>query len=228
VTLILCIETSATRCSVALFDGERIVGHIFTEEERAHSAQLAVFVDRLIKEAGHSPGDLSAIAYSQGPGSYTGLRVGLSLAKGMCFALDVPLIAIPTLYIIYVGAKQNVAADHYVCLQDARRMEAYVAIYKDEGHLITPEKPRILDENWMREIAGLPGTVLVAGTGVKKAQPLFEHHTNVQLKEVSPDAIHMGQAALSRYEKGSFENILLSEPLYIKAPNVTVPRPKYP
>lgn len=222
--MILCLETSADRCSVALFRDGQLVADRRTDEERAHSRKLARFVQEVLDEGNVSAAQLDAVAYSEGPGSYTGLRVGLSLAKGMCFALDIPLIGIPTSRLFFLEAVATVDADRYITLQDARRMEAYLSIFRKDGELQVLDEPTILDEVWKAEILSAGDRIILCGTGAEKLLPLFDGEKNVRIHPSQPDAVWMVRPAMEDFGQGNFRDLLLSEPKYVKAPNITRPR----
>lgn len=224
---ILCLETSAARCSVALFEGERLLAYRFTDEDRAHSRKLTIFIKEVLEEAGLQPAGLDAVAYSAGPGSYTGLRVGLSTAKGLAFSLDIPLISVPTSRVFFLQAlEQYPEADSFHTLQDARRMEAYITIYNKEGIILSEDTPTILDEAWSGTIMKTTGQTVICGTGAGKTRSLFADQGNIAVLPFYPDARYMVHPALDAWRDKRFDNILLSEPKYVKAPNITRPKTK--
>ena len=225
---VLCLETSADRCSVALFEDGRMIGYRYTDEERAHSRKLTLFIEDIFKELGLAPRVLDAVAYSKGPGSYTGLRVGLSNAKGLAFALDIPMIGISTSRIFYEGVRKDHDADLYVTLQDARRMEAYASAFSRDGKELSSDIPTILDEDWKAELLEKGNKIVLTGTGAEKVAGMFESVKNVLVIPAQPDAKNMGALAAASFEKKEFENILLAEPKYVKSPNITQPRRKTP
>lgn len=214
------------RCSVAFFQGQQLLAYRSTDEDRAHSRKLVLFIKEVLDELGLDPSSLNAVAYSAGPGSYTGLRVGLSASKGLCFSLDIPLIAVSTSQIFYLEAAEKTKADRYITLQDARRMEAYASVFDGDGRLLSGDLPTIMDEEWANGlITGGLHTVL-CGTGAEKTRILFEKASNITILPSQPDARYMIGPALEAWEQKEFENILLAEPKYVKAPNITRPRPK--
>lgn len=222
----LCLETSAVRCSVALFEDDHLVAWKSTDEDRAHSRKLVIFIKELFEQAGLDPASIDAIAYSAGPGSYTGLRVGLSAAKGLAFALDIPLIAVSTSRIFFLEAKENIEADRFITLQDARRMEAYATIFEKDGRVISEDIPTILDENWSAELIRDTRRTVLCGTGAEKTRGFFEGCGHISIFPAQPDARFMIEPTLEAWREQRFENILLSEPKYVKAPNITTPRTK--
>ena len=132
--LILCIETSTTVCSVALAQNHRVLGALREDTPNAHSTLLTVLIEKLLAKAGYQAEDLDAVAVSSGPGSYTGLRIGVSVAKGICFATGKPLIAITSLEILaahFLQQRPDVSAQDLLCpMIDARRMEVYSVLYR--------------------------------------------------------------------------------------------------
>lgn len=210
--LILTIETSTECCSAAIFDGERILASRITENPRQHAAILVPFIDEVLREAGLQAKDLDAVAVSQGPGSYTGLRVGVSTAKGLCFGAKVPMIAVDTLEILAHQAEQ--ACDNIVAMLDARRMEVYAATFDAQCRKMSPTEAVILDED---SYAGLldKGTVLFIGTGAEKFSTVCTH-PNARFRQCSPLATAMAIPALAKLRKKEFENVAYSEPFYLK------------
>ena len=149
-TLILSIETATTNCSVSLSkDGETIVLKEDYDKNYSHAERLHVYIDSVLKEAGVSQNDLDAIAISKGPGSYTGLRIGVSAAKGLCFALDKPLISVPTLESLAHQVSCNDGV--IVSMLDARRMEVYSAIFDSDYNQVRETQAQILDDNAFAE-----------------------------------------------------------------------------
>ena len=155
---ILNIETATKNCSVSLAkDGVTILCKEIAEEGYSHAERLHVFIEEIFKESGYNLKDLSAVAVSQGPGSYTGLRIGVSAAKGLCFALDIPLIAIDTLETLAAQAKINKGL--IIPMIDARRMECYTAVFDTNHQKMRAVQSEIIDENSLKFINDLPSVM---------------------------------------------------------------------
>ncbi|GAL62473.1 tRNA (adenosine(37)-N6)-threonylcarbamoyltransferase complex dimerization subunit type 1 TsaB [Algibacter lectus] len=213
-TFILNIETATTNCSVSIAkDGETIVLKEDNDKSYSHAERLHVYIDSALKEVGITGADLSAIAISKGPGSYTGLRIGVSTAKGLCFALDKPLIAVPTLAAL---AKQA-AMDHgvVVAMLDARRMEVYSAIYDSNYNEIRATEAQILDENAFAENLQ-NGKVYFIGNGVEKTKTLITNPNAIFIENKLPSANEMSALAYKKYQNNNFEDVAYFEPYYLK------------
>ncbi|MEZ4858866.1 MAG: tRNA (adenosine(37)-N6)-threonylcarbamoyltransferase complex dimerization subunit type 1 TsaB [Flavobacteriaceae bacterium] len=213
-TKILCLETATTNCSVTLSENGSVIA--FREDkgkEFTHAEQLHVFIEEVLKES-HTPlEEIAAIAISKGPGSYTGLRIGVSAAKGLCFALNVPLIAIPTLQILALQGDPK--TDFIIPMIDARRMEVYVSIYNNIGVEIQKTKAEILNENSFFEFLER-GSVTFIGNGVKKFKEICSHPSAIFIEEKLPSAFQMTSLAQEKWEEKSFEDVAYFEPYYLK------------
>src|SRR5574344_2800256 len=144
--IILLLETATSVCSVALSCGDKVIVQEETSVPNAHSTRLSLLIDQAIKEANITYKDIAAVAVSKGPGSYTGLRIGVSTAKGFAYGLDIPLISIETLRILEKGAKRKFPESGVVAMIDARRMEVYCEIYDSKGNVIKPLSAAIIEE----------------------------------------------------------------------------------
>jgi tRNA threonylcarbamoyladenosine biosynthesis protein TsaB len=224
-SLILSIETSTPLCSVALHRAGVLVGTRESIEEGAHAKQLTLLIEALMSSAEITGHDLDAIAISLGPGSYTGLRIGLSTAKGLCFGLDKPLIALDTLKILAYGRKGQ-KFDYLIPMLDARRMEVYTAVFESNNlinHLET--QAMILDENSLIEFTARPS--LIFGNGAMKWKEAFPEIKGVFEADVPyPAAQCMGDLAYQAFLNQEFENIVTLEPNYLKEFQGTKPKVK--
>ena len=209
---ILLIETSTECCSVALSDSGRIIAGRVDELPRRQSSMLAPSLAEVLEEAGLKAVDLDAVAVSEGPGSYTGLRVGVSTAKGLCFGCGKPLIGVDTLRILALQAEGNY--DRIIAMIDARRMEVYAAPFDGQGKRLGETEAVILDADSYREELEA-GSVLFIGTGVTKFQDVCTH-PNATFRECYPLASAMLQPALESLKKKEFEDIAYFEPFYLK------------
>ncbi|MEP3838262.1 MAG: tRNA (adenosine(37)-N6)-threonylcarbamoyltransferase complex dimerization subunit type 1 TsaB [Algibacter sp.] len=211
---ILNLETATSNCSVSLSkDGKTIVLKEDNDKSYSHAERLHVYIDAVLKEANITLNDLDAIAVSKGPGSYTGLRIGVSAAKGLCFALNKPLIAIPTLDALAYQVKMNDGI--IVSMLDARRMEVYSAIYNSDCNQIRETQAEILDDtsfnNYLDE-----GKVYFIGNGVEKTKTLIEHANAVFVDNKLPSANEMSVLAFKKYKEDNFEDVAYFEPYYLK------------
>lgn len=210
--IILMIETSTECCSVALADGAQILASRINETPRQQSSMLAPYIQDVLAACGMTAGRLDAVAVSEGPGSYTGLRVGVSTAKGICFGAGKPLLGIDTLQILAMQAESRF--DRIIAMIDARRMEVYAAPFDAGGHKLGETRAVILDENSYREELEA-GTVLFIGTGVEKFQRICPH-PNAIFRECPPLATAMVRPALSALQKKEFKDVAYFEPFYLK------------
>jgi tRNA threonylcarbamoyladenosine biosynthesis protein TsaB len=216
-SLILSIETSLKTCSVALHDEGMLVGYEEVLQERSHSEKITILIDRILKN-NISGSALSAIAVSKGPGSYTGLRIGVGTAKGLCYAMDLPLIAINTLQIIAAEVNQKFNPEKYlICpMIDARRMEVYTALFDHENKFIENTEAKILDEDFHKNHL-TERKLIFAGDGSEKLKPFINGSGNALFVEnILPSAKFMGSFANDLYIKKQFEDIAYFEPYYLK------------
>ena len=210
---ILNIETATKNCSVALAkEGKTIVYKEIAEEGYSHAERLHVFIEEIIKEAGITFQDLSAVAVSQGPGSYTGLRIGVSAAKGLCFALDIPLIAVDTLQVL---ASQAIVSDGLVIpMLDARRMEVYSAIFNSNFDKIRAVEAEIITED---SFLDFQETLYFVGDCAEKCKAVLTKQNFVFLEEIKyPSAKEMSFLSFEKYKKNDTVDVAYFEPYYLK------------
>ena len=212
-SIILNIETATKNCSVALAkEGKTIACKEIAEQNFSHAEKLHVFIEELLTENNLQFSDLNAIAVSQGPGSYTGLRIGVSSAKGFCYALNIPMIAIDTLQLL---AKQIQIEDGIIIpMIDARRMEVFTAFYDKNHNQIRNTQAEIIDETSYQEITE---TIHLVGDGTEKFKNTlidtkFVFHSDV----VFPSANQMSQLSFDKYQKRDFVDVAYFEPYYLK------------
>ena len=216
--LILSIETSGDCCSAALSAGGETFDSRFIDTPRMQSSHLAPMIEELIAANQLTIKDCAAVAVSSGPGSYTGLRVGVSMAKGLCFGAKIPLVAVGTLDLIARQALEAVehnVPDYVVPMIDARRMEVYQTVF--DGSLknsVKAVEPLILDENSYCDILD-KGTVLFCGDGCAKFSKIISH-PNAKFYPCNPNARYMGALAHQRFTAGKFEDTAYMEPFYLK------------
>jgi tRNA threonylcarbamoyladenosine biosynthesis protein TsaB len=210
---ILNIETATKNCSVALAkDGETIVCKEIAEMGYSHAEKLHVFIEEILTESNLKFSDLKAIAVSQGPGSYTGLRIGVSAAKGLCYALGIPLIAVDTLEIL--ASQISIEEGLIIPMIDARRMEVYAAIFDKNYLKIRDTKAEILREE---SFSDLQQTVYFIGDSSQKAKTVLQQENFVFLDDVVyPSASQMSKKSFTLFEQNHVENIAYFEPYYLK------------
>ena len=212
--VILNLETATTNCSVSLAQEGKILA-IREEnfEGYSHSEKLHVFIDEVIQEAGLNMSDLDAVAVSKGPGSYTGLRIGVAAAKGMCFALDIPLISVPTLDSL---ARQVEIEDGFLIpMLDARRMEVYAKVLNKTYETVRATEAEIIDADSFSEFVHKSPVILV-GNGAKKCSNVLEHPNFNFREDLVPSAKEMAGMSYQRYTKKEFEDLAYFEPYYLK------------
>ncbi|MGV3559833.1 tRNA (adenosine(37)-N6)-threonylcarbamoyltransferase complex dimerization subunit type 1 TsaB [Larkinella arboricola] len=217
-SLILSIDTSTTVCSVALHRDGTLAACYELFTEKSSSGMLTTLIQHTVQHSGHQLSELDAIAVAKGPGSYTGLRIGVSTAKGLCFALDKPLLAINTLEAMVWQVNGFYPASYTLCpMLDARRMEVYCAVYNTEGHEIQPTSAQIIDEGSFADLL-TQQPVVFFGNGAAKCQAVLSHQPNAIFSEqtVHPSARTVGQLAAVAYEQGQFEDVANFEPYYLK------------
>lgn len=210
---ILNIETATKNCSVALAkEGKTIVSKEIAEEGYSHAERLHVFIEEIIKEAGITFQDLSAVAVSQGPGSYTGLRIGVSAAKGLCFALDIPLIAVDTLQVL---ASQAIVYDGLIIpMLDARRMEVYSAIFNSNFDKIRAVEAEIITED---SFLDFQETLYFVGDCAEKCKAVLTKENFIFLEEIKyPSAKDMSSISFEKYKKNDTVDVAYFEPYYLK------------
>ncbi len=214
---ILLIESSTAVCSVALSRGGEVIALREIDEANRHAEKLTVFCDEVMKEAGLPFRELDAVAVSKGPGSYTGLRIGVSAAKGICYALGKPLIAIGTPEAMAAGMMDEAAPGDLLCpMIDARRMEVYCALYDHNGQEVKPVAPLVLDENSFAEILQ-EKRILFSGDGMPKAKELLSRFPNaIFTTSGNPSAKHLAKLAELRAQAKQFEDLAYFEPFYLK------------
>lgn len=212
---ILCIETSTTNCSVAISKNDVLVA--IKEDNNAgysHAEKLHVFIKEILEEAKIEKKELSAIVVSKGPGSYTGLRIGVSTTKGLCYALGVPLIAVNTLESM---ANQVVLeSDSYIIpMLDARRMEVYTAIYNSAYAEIKPTSALILNEESYSSFLNEKACYFI-GNGALKFKELCKHANANFMEEKFPSAKELIKIGYKKYINKQFEDVAYFEPFYLK------------
>ncbi|MFM6975998.1 MAG: tRNA (adenosine(37)-N6)-threonylcarbamoyltransferase complex dimerization subunit type 1 TsaB [Sphingobacteriaceae bacterium] len=221
--LILQIETSTPSCSVALAENGQLLAKKERTEANIHAGSITLFIEELMQVSGKSYRDLNAVAVSMGPGSYTGLRIGVSTAKGLCYGLDIPLIAISTLQAM-AAAKQPMAnVQTLLCpMIDARRMEVYMALFDNELAIKQEVKAEILDGHTFD--AYLQNyQILLFGDGAEKCKTLYSG-PQFSFAEHENSAADLSTLAFQKYQQAAFEDLAYFEPFYLKEFMITKPK----
>ena len=225
---ILLIETSTALCSVALAIDGQVVATRESDQARSHAAMTTPFIKELLDSRGMLATDLDAVCVSAGPGSYTGLRVGVSTAKGICFATGIPLLSVDTLEILYHQARESglipEGCRYVIPLLDARRMEVYTAVFSPDGQRLTEIGSRVIDADSFRQERA-EGPVLFIGDGAAKcSETLMGPQT--RFVQTFPHASAMLRPAMRDFEAGRFRDTAYFEPFYLKDFVATVSRRK--
>lgn len=210
--MILCIETSTAVLSVALARDGAVVCERVCTEPRSQAALTAPLVKEVLDAAGITAGACDAVCVSAGPGSYTGLRVGVSTAKGLAFGAGIPLLSMGTLDILVEGVEETPA--FIVPMIDARRMEVYTAVYSAGGDRLTEVEARVIGPDAFAEYLE-QGEVLFVGDGALKCQEVITH-PNARFREAFPLARHMARRAQEDFDAGKFQDVAYFEPFYLK------------
>jgi len=212
VSYILQIETSTTNCSVAISKKGKTIAVKEISDGYSHAENLHVFIKEILASTKLEYADLNAIAVSKGPGSYTGLRIGVSTAKGLCFALNIPLLALETLEVLAHQVKE--VKGFIVPMIDARRMEAYTKVFNAEYKSVREIKAEILDSTSFSEFFAKDKVVFV-GNKTEKTQEVIQHENSVFI-DTLPSANEMSELAYVKFEKNEVEDVAYFEPYYLK------------
>lgn len=229
---ILCIESGTNTCSVAFGVDGKVVDTIESHDpNNNHARNLTQFISIILERNGVKAKDLSAVSISKGPGSYTGLRIGVSAAKGICYGASIPLVSVGSLDSITIGAidrvKENGAEkpDLYCPMIDARRMEVYTQLFDPTGEKVTEVEAKILDENSFKEIL-VNQKILFFGNGSFKAKTLINSINASFIEDFKPSARFMIPVAHRLFNQRIFEDVAYFEPFYLKDFVATVPKNK--
>jgi tRNA threonylcarbamoyladenosine biosynthesis protein TsaB len=222
--LLLALETSSVVCSVALYKGEQLLGASELQIEKSHSSHITVMISQLVENSGFELKDLNAIAVSGGPGSYTGLRIGSSTAKGICYSLDVPLIDISTLHGLaaqVIASIPNPEGYLFCPMIDARRMEVYTCLLDHQLQEITPITPLVLDNDSFQEQLK-ENKIIFFGNGAAKFKALVSENIKALFIDgILPSAKSVGELALKKFANQDFEDVAYYEPFYLKDVYIT-------
>ena len=223
-SLILGLETSTKICSVAISNGNKLLAIKEEGGAYSHSEKLTLFIQDVLSQAGLKLEDVDAIAVSKGPGSYTGLRIGVSVAKGLCYALSKPLIAIDTLQAMALNMSKQKSGKIYCPMIDARRMEVYTALYDEDNNSIEPVNAKIIKESSFADyLKDKP--IVFFGDGSEKCKETFLNTENAIFSEEGlPSAEFINELAQQKLLKNEVEDVAYFEPYYLKDFIATTPK----
>jgi tRNA threonylcarbamoyladenosine biosynthesis protein TsaB len=220
--MIICLETSTNICSVALCNSFGVVAIRESSENKSHASQLTVFVKDLLAQEGLRAANLDAVAVSKGPGSYTGLRIGVSAAKGIAYAASIPLIGIETTLSMFYGIDETIRTKYgidktslFVPMIDARRMEVYYSVLTSEGRTVKGISAEIIDD---RSFSQIPESVrlLIFGDGASKCKQVIKRANVEFADEFRISAAYMYEPVFKSLRENRFEDIAYFEPFYLK------------
>lgn len=215
---ILQIDTATEICSVSISADGVLVGEYAMGEVNVHASMLTVYIDRLLKELSLEYKDLSAVAVSMGPGSYTGLRIGVSTAKGLCYALDIPLLGINTLDGMYEGYAANFGLRDnclYVPMLDARRMEVYMSIFDNSRSRVKDTAAVIVDEHTFDPFT--EKKIVLFGSGASKLSELLNDRTHIEIdNRYQHSSTYLSNIAFRKLQGNEIEDLIYFEPFYLK------------
>lgn len=219
--MLLCLETATPVCSVALNSACCTLAMRETEGQNAHSEKITNFIREVMEEAKINYSQLDAVAVSQGPGSYTGLRIGVSTAKGVCYAANLPLMAIDTLEAMAHGMKEKLGSqiepdDLLIPMIDARRMEVYASVFDANLQKINDTAAMVIDENTFENLRK-DHRLWLFGDGAPKLSKLFDNQLNINIIDgFKPSAAYMRTLAERALQKQQFVDVAYFEPFYLK------------
>lgn len=225
--MIICLETATALCSVALCDDTGVITLRESDESKSHASLITVFIDEILREHGMKVRDLEAVAVSKGPGSYTGLRIGVSVAKGLSFGAGIPLIGIETTLSMYYGIElkgYGKEKDTLFCpMLDARRMEVYYAVYDNSGNKIKDISAGIIGENSFNSFPESK-RIIFFGDGAMKCREVIKRNNAIFAEDFVISAAHMYKPAFQAFKENKFEDVAYFEPFYLKDFITTVSR----
>ena len=221
---IILIETSTELCSAAIASDGKIISYKESTKPREHASLTAVFIDEMLKETGMKVSDCSAVCVSMGPGSYTGLRVGVSTAKGLCFGAGIPTLAVGTLDTLVWQAGDRTDYKYIIPMIDARRMEVYTAVFAPDGKQLTDTEAKIIDADSFSDLLE-EGPVLFIGDAAEKCSKVILH-PNAHFEQCCPKASSMLIPAMAEYKEKRFKDVAYFEPFYLKDFVATTSRKK--
>lgn len=224
--IILNIETSTEVCSVALSKDGELLTYREDDKDKSHASKLTPFIDSVLKEKSVNIEELSAVCVSEGPGSYTGLRIGISVAKGLCFGLRTPLIAVSSIKamaLACINKTDNPDRFLFCPLMDARRMEVYTAIYDDKLNVIEDIHARVIDDASFEEFLSKKN-VIFFGNGADKCKQIISSSKAIFDDEIRCSAVSMVELSHESYKAKNFKDLAYFEPYYLKDFVATKPK----
>ena len=226
--MILCLETATSVCSVALCSKSGVVSARESHENKSHATQLTLFIEDVFKENNIEARDLEAVAVSRGPGSYTGLRIGVSVAKGIAYGASIPLIGIDTTRSMFYGIFDGILSgkiegDLFCPMLDAKRMEVFYCIFDRGGNITRGISAEIIDEN---SFSDLPASARIVffGDGASKCSEVLKHRNAGFIDDFKVSASYMHSPAYEAFNNKAFEDVAYFEPFYLKDFIATVPK----
>ncbi len=214
--LLLSLETSTKICSVAVHFNSDLISSTELHIEQSHASRLAPLIEATLKVAGVERSQLNAVVVSSGPGSYTGLRIGVSTSKGLCYALRIPLIAVNTLDLMAYEVSRLNNTNTLLCpMIDARRMEVYCKVTDNDLKEVLPVEARVIDENTFKDILQ-SNRICFFGDGVRKCQPVISHSNSGFLDGIYPKASLLGKLGYQKLIQNNTEDLVSFEPFYLK------------
>lgn len=214
--VLLSLETSSLVCSVAVHNNDNVLASVEVHIGQSHASKLGPLIQYAISLAGITVNELSAVAISSGPGSYTGLRIGTSTAKGLCYALNIPLIAINTLEVLAYQMSKVAEQDALLCpMIDARRMEVYCMVVDNQLNKISPVEAKVITQDSFVRLLD-EHKIIFFGDGAAKCKSVIIHPNTLFVVDVNPDVVQLGHMALRKLKSNQNEDLINFEPLYLK------------
>lgn len=223
--LILLIETATEICSVGISQDGNVLVQLQADNNFQHGQQITRLIQSCTKAAKIELAEIDAVAISKGPGSYTALRIGAATAKGICYALDKPLIAVDTLQALALASSRQNKVENalYAPMIDARRMEVYTAFYDDKGTELIPPHALIVEADSLNEHIDAGKTIILSGNGAEKCRSVLPQQ-KVLIEPIFCSAALLSPIAEKKWKASSFESIAYYSPFYLKPPNITTPK----
>lgn len=224
--LILSLETSAKVCSAAIHNKGELIASAEVHIEQSHASKLALIIKEIMQSAGIQYSQLAAVATTSGPGSYTGLRIGTSMAKGLAVGLNKPMLSLGTLELLAHQVSSKNIGNSFLCpMIDARRMEVYCCLYNSSLEVVLPIEAKVIDELSFHEQLN-QYQIIFFGDGADKCQEKINSPNAKFISGVYPSAAHMGTIAYTKFVTGQAEDVVNFEPHYLKEFMIKKPAPK--
>jgi len=222
--IILNIETATEICSVCISQNDKVISFAENDKGFSHASTLTILIQKCLADANITLTDIDAVAISKGPGSYTGLRIGVSVAKGICYALDKPMIAIDTLQALaWASAQEKKEQAHYCPMIDARRMEVYTSMYDLSNKEEQEVSAMIIEKNSFQSFFEKEEKIIFCGNGAEKCKPVLTS-SFANFDSTICSAKNLVFLANKAFQEGEFCDVAYFSPLYYKSPNITIPK----